>query len=140
MLELILIVSALICLGVCSYHDYKYSKFFFIFPAVGIPMALAIKILMSVFSSNFWIIIDSIVMGSFFVVSGYILYKKNKWGEGDVWMVAYLFILSPYLHTIILFGIVTTIYIYIYKRIKVNYTKIPFIPVFLLTYVASILL
>ncbi len=140
MIEVSLIFfSFILCFLITLYaglYDLKTSDVYEEVPTLLISFGLFYWFIVSLINGNFAFFLNSILVGSFFLALGLLLYQLKAWGDGDAWVFGGIGFLVPFLPTpfliypisfvfnvLIVGGIYSMIYIIGYGIIKENIRK-----------------
>ncbi len=126
--------SFILCFLITLYaglYDLKTSDVYEEVPALLISFGLFYWFIISLVNGNFAFFLNSVLIGSFFLALGLLLYQLKVWGDGDAWVLGGIGFLVPFLPTPFLFyplsfvfnvlivgGIYSMIYIIGYGIIK----------------------
>ena len=94
--------SFILCFLITLYaglYDLKTSDVHEEVPALLISFGLFYWFIVSLMSGNFAFFLNSILVGSFFLALGLLLYQLKVWGDGDAWVLGGIGFLTPFLPT-----------------------------------------
>jgi len=95
MLDLILFAIGVTGFGLAAYWDLRHTEFPDWLPYSMIILTVAFKTIDSVFSNDWWILINSVFIGLIFLGFGLLLYFSRQWGDGDAWLLGALGFVLP---------------------------------------------
>lgn len=96
MLELLSAAIALIGSTIAGIWDLKTTEIPDEIPDVMIILGLTIVFIESVFSSNYWYLINSLIYGIGFFCFGFLMYYLGQWGGGDAKILSAIGFLLPF--------------------------------------------
>ncbi len=94
-IEWILAAIGIVGFGLAGYWDLKSTEFPDWLPYSMIILALAVRAVFAWISSDWSIIIDSLLIGLAFLGVGLGMYFAKQWGDGDAWLMGALGFLFP---------------------------------------------
>lgn len=95
MLTLLSLIVGLIGFGWAGWKDLKTTEFPDWIPYSMIAAALALRAAFSFQTGELSLLINSVSIGSAFLVFGLLLYYFRQWGDGDAWLLGALGFLYP---------------------------------------------
>ncbi len=95
MLGIALLAIGIAGFGLAAYWDLRYTEFPDWLPYSIIILAIAARGLFSFLLADWWILLDSILVGTTFLAIGLLMYFTRQWGDGDAWLLGALGFLIP---------------------------------------------
>jgi len=95
LLGLVLLLIGLVGFGLGSYWDLRYTEFPDWLPYSIIILAVAVRGIFSFLMNDWWILMNSLAVGTVFLFFGLGLYFLKQWGDGDAWLLGALGFLFP---------------------------------------------
>lgn len=95
MMDWLLLAIGAAGFGLAGYWDLKTTEFPDWLPYAVIVLSLVVRGAYSWMLGDWWIILNSVIVGGLFLGLGLLLYYIKQWGDGDAWLLGALGFLFP---------------------------------------------
>ncbi len=95
MLDYVFLAIGLAGFGLAAYWDLRYTEFPDWLPYSMIMLTIATKAAASFLADDWWILLNSFLVGTLFLGLGLLLYFSRQWGDGDAWLMGAMGFLLP---------------------------------------------
>lgn len=95
MLDFLLLALGMAGFGFAAYWDLRYTEFPDWLPYSMIILTVATKAVASFIANDWWILLNSLLVGALFLGLGLLLYFSRQWGDGDAWLMGAMGFLLP---------------------------------------------